>query len=76
MRRMLLDVRTNTIRRKRSIFVVAFEATGGYERGLRQTLLEAGEARAECLLDVLTFKLEERKLGPGGSDGGDSGPVQ
>jgi len=42
----------------------------------KQTLLEAGEARAECLLDVLTFKLEERKLGPGGSDGGDSGPVQ
>jgi Lon protease-like protein len=43
----------------------------------KQTLLEAGESRAECLLDVLTFKLEERKLGPGGSDGGgDSGPVQ
>jgi len=42
----------------------------------KQTLLEAGEGRAECLLDVLTFKLEERKLGPGGSDGGDSGPVQ
>jgi len=42
----------------------------------KQTLLEAGESRAECLLDVLTFKLEERKLGPGGSDGGESGPVQ
>lgn len=42
----------------------------------KQTLLEAGESRAQCLLDVLTFKLEERKLGPGGSDGGDTGPVQ
>jgi Lon protease-like protein len=41
----------------------------------KQTLLEAGEARAECLLDVLTFKLEERKLGPT-EEGGGSGPVQ
>jgi len=42
----------------------------------KQTLLEAGESRAECLLDVMTFRLEERKLGPGGNEGGDSGPVQ
>jgi hypothetical protein len=42
----------------------------------KQTLLEAGENRAECLLDVMTFRLEERKLGPGGNEGGDSGPVQ
>ena len=43
----------------------------------KQTLLEAGENRAECLLDVMTFRLEERKLGPGSSsEGGDSGPVQ
>jgi hypothetical protein len=41
----------------------------------KQTLLEAGQARADCLLDVLTFKLEERKLGPGGPSGG-SAPVQ
>ncbi|HVN63767.1 MAG TPA: LON peptidase substrate-binding domain-containing protein [Candidatus Binataceae bacterium] len=33
----------------------------------KQTLLEAGIQRADCLLDVLTFKLEERKHGPGGS---------
>ncbi|HLW69957.1 MAG TPA: LON peptidase substrate-binding domain-containing protein [Candidatus Binataceae bacterium] len=39
------------------------------------TLLEAGESRATCLNDVLTFRLEERKLGPGPS-GGDSGPLQ
>lgn len=44
----------------------------------KQTLLEAGEARADTLVDVLTFKLEERKLGPGGASGGGgrSGPVQ
>jgi hypothetical protein len=42
----------------------------------KQTLLEAGAARVGCLLDVLTFKLEERKLGPGGSAGGGSSPVQ
>jgi Lon protease-like protein len=41
----------------------------------KQTLLEAGESRTGCLLDVLTFRLEERKLGPGGAAGG-SGPVQ
>jgi len=42
----------------------------------KQTLLEAGAARTQCLLDVMTFRLEERKLGPGGKEGGDSGPVQ
>jgi len=41
----------------------------------KQTLLEARGERAECLVDVLTFKLEERKLGPAGS-AGSSGPVQ
>jgi Lon protease-like protein len=35
----------------------------------KQTLLEAGGARAGCLIDVLTFRLEERKLGPGGPVG-------
>jgi uncharacterized protein len=42
----------------------------------KQTLLEAGESRGSCLLDVLTFKAEERKLGPGGSGGKGSGPTQ
>jgi len=42
----------------------------------KQTLLEAGAARVGCLFDILTFKLEERKLGPGGQSGGGSGPVQ
>jgi Lon protease-like protein len=32
----------------------------------KQTLLEAFEKRVNCLLDVLTFKIEERKLGPSG----------
>jgi Lon protease-like protein len=32
----------------------------------KQTLLEARDTRLSCLLDVLTFKLEERKLGPSG----------
>lgn len=41
----------------------------------KQTLLEARAARAGCLVDVLTFRLEERKLGPGGSPGS-SGRVQ
>ena len=41
----------------------------------KQTLLEARGGRAGCLIDVLTFKLEERKLGPAGSPGS-SGPVQ
>jgi Lon protease-like protein len=40
----------------------------------KQTLLEARGARVSCLLDVITFKLEERKLGPGSS--GSSGLVQ
>ena len=42
----------------------------------KQTLLEAGESRGSCLLDVLTFKAEERKLGPGGTGGKGSGPTQ
>ena len=40
----------------------------------KQTLLEAGASRANCLIDVLTFKLEERKLGPGRTGG--SNPLQ
>jgi uncharacterized protein len=42
----------------------------------KQTLLEAGKSRSSCLLDVLTFKAEERKLGPHGPGGGVSGPTQ
>lgn len=42
----------------------------------KQTLLEAGESRGSCLLDVLTFKAEERKLGPGSTGGRGSGPSQ
>jgi Lon protease-like protein len=42
----------------------------------KQTLLEAREERANCLIDVLTFKLEERKLGPGSGPSGNSGPLQ
>ncbi len=42
----------------------------------KQTLLEAGESRGNCLLDVLTFKAEERKLGPGGNSGRGSSPTQ
>ncbi|HTY53787.1 MAG TPA: LON peptidase substrate-binding domain-containing protein [Candidatus Binataceae bacterium] len=41
----------------------------------KQTLLEARDERFGCLLDILTFKIEERKLGPGGDSGG-SGVVQ
>jgi len=41
----------------------------------KQTLLEASDERIGCLLDILTFKLEERKLGPVG-EGGGSGIVQ
>ncbi len=41
----------------------------------KQTLLEARGARAGCLIDVLTFRLEERKLGPGGP-AGPSGRLQ
>jgi Lon protease-like protein len=40
----------------------------------KQTLLEAGPSRVICLIDVLTFKLEERKLGPDRTGG--SGPLQ
>jgi len=36
----------------------------------KQTLLEALADRIDCLLDVLTFKLEERKRGPAGPSGG------
>ncbi len=42
----------------------------------KQTLLEALDQRAGCLLDVLTFKLAERNSGPAGQGGGDSGPRQ
>ena len=42
----------------------------------KQTLLEARESRIGCLLDVLTFRLEERKLGPGGGFRGGFDPVQ
>jgi uncharacterized protein len=38
----------------------------------KQTLLEARDTRAGVLLDVLTFKVEEGKLGPRGSGGGPS----
>ncbi len=41
----------------------------------KQTLLEARASRAGCLLDILTFQVEERKLGPGGTSGS-SGPLQ
>ena len=41
----------------------------------KQTLLEALDQRAGCLVDVLTFKLAERKMGPGGQ-GGEPGPQQ
>lgn len=40
----------------------------------KQTLLEARDDRFACLLDILTFKLEERKLGPRGEGG--SGVMQ
>ena len=36
----------------------------------KQTLLEALSDRVDCLLDVLTFKLKERKHGPVGTSGG------
>jgi uncharacterized protein len=36
----------------------------------KQTLLEAMSDRVDCLLDVLTFKVEERKHGPAGPSGG------
>jgi uncharacterized protein len=41
----------------------------------KQTMLEAGSGRVDCLFDVLTFKLEERKLGSSGRRGG-PGTVQ
>jgi len=39
----------------------------------KQTLLEARGSRLDCLFDVLTFKLEERKLGGPGPHGGAGG---
>jgi uncharacterized protein len=36
----------------------------------KQTLLESLDSRVQCLFDILTFRLEEQKLGPGGSRGG------
>lgn len=42
----------------------------------KQTLLEALDQRAACLLDVLTFKLAERNAGPIGPGGNESGPQQ
>ena len=42
----------------------------------KQTLLEALDQRAACLLDVLTFKLAERNAGPMGQGGNESGPQQ
>jgi uncharacterized protein len=42
----------------------------------KQTLLEALDQRAACLLDVLTFKLAERNTGPARHGGGQSGPEQ
>jgi uncharacterized protein len=39
----------------------------------KQTLLEARGARLDCLFDVLTFKLEERKIGGPGPHGGAGG---
>jgi len=41
----------------------------------KQTLLESGVNRGNCLIDVLTFKAQERKLGPGRKGGG-SAPLQ
>jgi uncharacterized protein len=43
----------------------------------KQTLLEARESRVDRLIDVLAFKIEERKLGPpGGSQSGGPGAIQ
>jgi Lon protease-like protein len=41
----------------------------------KQTLLQAAEQRFDCLIDILQFKLEERKSGPDGPGSG-SVPVQ
>ena len=41
----------------------------------KQTLLEAGVGRGTCLIDVLTFKAQERRFGPGPDRGG-SGLLQ
>ncbi len=42
----------------------------------KQTILEAFANRADCLIDVLSFKLEERKLGRGGTGGGNTDTFQ
>ena len=41
----------------------------------KQTLLEAGANRGNCLIDVLTFKAQERKMAPGHKPNG-SGQLQ
>jgi uncharacterized protein len=38
----------------------------------KQTMLEAMTRRVDCLIDILTFQLEERKHGPSGTGGGDA----
>lgn len=40
----------------------------------KQTLLEAGPGRSDCLIDVLSFKAQESRFGPGQNRGG-SGPL-
>ena len=42
----------------------------------KQTLLEAMSRRVDCLFDVLTFKLQERKLGGSGGPRGGSETIQ
>ncbi|HEV2169393.1 MAG TPA: LON peptidase substrate-binding domain-containing protein [Candidatus Binatus sp.] len=42
----------------------------------KQTLLEAREGRIDCLLDILSFRLEERKVSGGGRAGGGSETIQ
>jgi uncharacterized protein len=38
----------------------------------KQTMLEAMTRRVDCLIDILTFQLEERKRGPQGRGGSDT----
>ncbi len=38
----------------------------------KQTLLEAMARRVDCLIDILTFQLAERKRGPSGTGGADT----
>lgn len=42
----------------------------------KQTLLEALVQRVNCLFDILTFRVAERRSGPQGGSGGPSTPVQ